>query len=140
MTSPDFSEKSILVVDDSPLMLRVVRAALTSAKYVGEAKSATDAVKLFVKQPFDLLVLDICMPGTGGLELAEWIRKERNSQVPIVFLTSFSEAEIVRRAAAVGNMDYLLKPLKPKLLQEKIARLLEAAAQSETEQEPEASG
>lgn len=125
---------TILIVDDSPLALRVVKHALTQMGtcLVLSASGAAQAREQLERGQVDLIILDIEMPETSGLEFGRWVRSVPNLEnIPIIFFSADGEASTVREAARIGNVDYLLKPLKPSLLREKVRKLVRT--------EPEAS-
>jgi two-component system KDP operon response regulator KdpE len=80
------SAANILVVDDEPQIRRVMRTTLSSQGYViTEAKTGEEALELMRKERPDLILLDVNMPGMGGLEACREIR--RASDAPIIMLT-----------------------------------------------------
>ncbi len=98
----------ILFVDDDPEIREVVRILLESEGYeVDEAADGQRAIEL-VGNSYGLVILDILMPGIGGFEACEQIRKKSN--VPILFLTAKSGEDDKVRGLAVGGDDYLVKP------------------------------
>lgn len=118
----------LLVVDDDARL----RALL--AQYLGEhghlvttAESASDARASLRSLAFDLLVLDIMMPGESGLDLARGLRHERKA-IPILMLTARGEAEQRIAGLEAGADDYLSKPFEPRELLLRIAAILRRAA------------
>ncbi len=116
----------ILVVDDD----RRIRDL--TARYLGEqgfhvvtANDAADARDKMKSLAFDLLVLDIMMPGENGLELTTSLRSE--SQVPILLLTARSETEDRIAGLKTGADDYLTKPFEPEELVLRIQSILKRA-------------
>ena len=106
----------ILVVDDEPQIRRVLRATLTAEGYeVEDARTGEDALNAVRTHRFDLILLDINMPGMGGLETCRQIRQ--TSEVAIIMLTvRDSEADKVA-ALDAGADDYVMKPFSmPELL------------------------
>jgi two-component system KDP operon response regulator KdpE len=103
------SNGRILVVDDEPQIRRVLRVSLTAQGYeVFDAKTGEEALDSIRAQRFDLLLLDVNMPGMGGLETCREIRK--TSEVAIIMLTvRNSEADKVASLDA-GADDYITKP------------------------------
>src|ERR1700679_2524344 len=99
----------ILVVDDEPQIRRVLRATLTAEGYeVEDARTGEDALTVVRSHRFDLILLDINMPGRGGLETCRQIRQ--TSEVAIIMLTvRDSEADKVA-ALDAGADDYVMKP------------------------------
>jgi signal transduction histidine kinase len=114
---------NVLIVDDQPRNLDVLEAILgeTDCTLV-RATSADEALLCVVRHDFAALVLDIKMPGMGGIELATLIKTRKRSQdVPILFLTAHSVTEDdVLRGYGVGAVDYLSKPLNAEILRSKI--------------------
>lgn len=118
---------AVLVVDDNPVALKVLCTALSRGHYdLHSASSGIEAKRILSKQRIDLVILDILMPGMTGLEFATWMREsEKHCDVPIIFFTAVSDKETIRSAASLGNVDYLLKPLRSRLLLERIDHVLE---------------
>jgi two-component system, OmpR family, KDP operon response regulator KdpE len=107
---------TILIVDDEPQIRRVMKTALTSAGYASVgAKSAAEAFEKLRQERFDLILLDVNMPGENGLEACSEIR--RTSDVAIIMLTvRNTEADKVA-ALDAGADDYVTKPFgMPELL------------------------
>jgi len=102
----------ILVVDDDPQIRRVMRVTLTGQGYeVDDVKSGEAALEKLRDQRFDLVLLDINMPGMGGLETCRAIRAQ--SEIAIIMLTvRDSEADKVA-ALDAGSDDYVTKPYNP---------------------------
>jgi len=99
----------ILVVDDEPQIRRVLKTALTAEGYfVADAKSAEESFAKLREDRFDLVLLDVNMPGLSGLEACQEIR--RNSEIAIIMLT-VRNAEFDKVAALdAGADDYVIKP------------------------------
>ncbi len=110
------SGTSILVVDDDPQIRRVMRVALVSQGYiVSDAKSGENALEALRKNQYDLVLLDINMPGIGGLETCRLIRM--TSEVPIIILTVRNAERDKVEALDAGADDYVTKPFgTPELL------------------------
>lgn len=105
------SETTILLVDDDRLVLSTLSMGLTRAGYrVVTAESADDAEAFLAsgERP-DLAILDVRMPGTSGLALAERLRSL--DHIPFMLLTAYSDQETVDRATASGALAYLVKPV-----------------------------
>jgi len=114
----------ILLVDDEPRNLDALESILESSGCILiRAKNADEALFAILQNEFAAIVLDIKMPGTNGLELAQLIKQRRRSQhVPILFLSAHSldEKEILQ-AYGVGGVDFLSKPINPNILRSKVA-------------------
>ena len=106
----------VLVVEDSKLNRLVVMQMLKQANVVGvEADSAEQAVTLLQSEPFDLVLMDVQMPGMDGLEATRAIRAGKagswNREVPIVAMTAYSTADDEEACYEAGMTGYLAKPL-----------------------------
>jgi signal transduction histidine kinase len=126
--SPLADTVQILLVDDQPSNLEALEAMLDSADCrLVRAQSADEALLALLHQEFAAIVLDIRMPGTSGLELAEVIKQRKRTQhVPILFLTAHMVDERdVLRGYSTGAVDYLTKPIRPEILRSKIAVFVE---------------
>ena len=128
------SNKKILVVDDDPHIREVISFALEKAgMLITTANDGKQALDAFAKSPTDLLVLDINMPEMDGLECCREIRK--NSDVPILFLSSRDD-EIDRiLGLEIGGDDYVTKPFSPRELVARINVILKRCQANHTETE-----
>jgi phosphoserine phosphatase RsbU/P len=115
----DLIESKILIVDDNVKNLQVLGGFLQNEGFMVEfaldGYSATDWVE---KSSFDLVLLDIMMPGIDGYEVCRKIKKEqKNKDLPIIFLTAKIDHESVIEGFKVGAVDYITKPfIKDELL------------------------
>jgi len=118
----------VLIVDDQPRNLDVLEAMLEplGCAFV-RAQSADEALLCVLRHDFAAIVLDIQMPGMGGIELATLIKQRKRSQhVPILFLTAHVvEEEDVLRGYGVGAVDYLSRPINAEILRSKIGVFIE---------------
>jgi signal transduction histidine kinase len=118
----------VLVVDDQASNLEATEALLTqSGCRLIRAQSADEALLALLDQEFAAIILDIKMPGMGGLELAELIKQRRRTRdVPILFLTAhmMDEHEVLR-GYGTGAVDYLTKPIHSDILRSKVAVFIE---------------
>lgn len=109
------SQPHILVVDDDLRIRTLISRYLTEHKFlVLTAANAEEARKLLSRFEFDILVIDIMMPGENGLKLTESLRKKCDT--PIVLLTALGEAEDRITGLEAGADDYLPKPFEPREL------------------------
>ena len=102
----------VIVAEDEALIRMDVVATLQEAGYevVGEAGDGEEAVRLAIELVPDLMIMDIKMPKLDGISAAEKISELK---IPVVLLTAFSQADLVKRAADAGAMAYVTKPFKP---------------------------
>jgi len=103
---------TVVVAEDEGLIRMDVVATLQEAGYevVGEAADGEEAVRLAQELTPDFMVMDIKMPKLDGISAAEKIAELK---IPVVLLTAFSQADLVKRAADAGAMAYVTKPFKP---------------------------
>jgi AmiR/NasT family two-component response regulator len=100
----------ILFADDDRLVLATLTQGLRDAGYLVEAAdSGETALDLAAEKSFDLALLDIRMAGISGIETARRLRDEHG--VPALFLSAYSEREMVKEAVAQGGLAYLVKPV-----------------------------
>jgi two-component system, OmpR family, KDP operon response regulator KdpE len=113
------SAASILVVDDEPQIRRVLRSTLSARGYaIIEAKTGEEALEALRKQRLDLILLDVNMPGMGGIEACREIR--RGSDAPIIMLTVRNAERDKVAALDAGADDYVVKPFG---IEELLARI-----------------
>lgn len=99
----------VLVVDDNPEIREVIRLLLSGEGYdVAEAINGEDAIEQTKKQEFDLIILDIMMPGLNGYQTCVEIRNYSNA--PILFLSAKSQEDDKMLGFSSGGDDYLVKP------------------------------
>jgi len=118
--------KKILVVDDEPDLLELVSYNLKKEGYkVVTAPDGEDALEKVRKGPFDLIILDLMLPGIQGVELCRMIRKNPKTEaVPIIMLTARGEVSDRVRGLETGADDYLVKPFNPKELLARVKAVL----------------
>ena len=116
----------ILVVDDDDRIRTLLKRFLQERGYrVSTAPNADQALSTLNSLAFDLLVLDVMMPGMDGFELTEAIRKRGDT--PILLLTARGEAEDRIKGLSLGADDYLAKPFEPEELVLRINAILRRA-------------
>ncbi len=112
-------ELSVLVVDDNLLNLKVASTFLSNeGANVVSVESGKDALQKAHQQLFDLILMDLEMPGMSGIETAKSIRqiKHYNKDIPIIALTAHAFPDIQKQVLAAGMNDFLTKPYKPQQL------------------------
>lgn len=109
----------ILVVEDDDTMQDILRAMLSHLDYVPTVVSdAATGLKTYQQEAYPILLLDVMLPGTDGLELCRSIRRlPKGDESVILVITAYSEMETLQNALAAGADDYLPKPFDKKLLE-----------------------
>ncbi len=104
----------ILIVDDVERNIQVLGSLLRKEGYdIGFAMNGDDALQVLEKQDYDLILLDVTMPGRNGFEVCRIIRQhERLKEIPVIFLTARTENEDVLEGFESGGQDYVMKPFK----------------------------
>ncbi|KWR88963.1 response regulator [Cupriavidus sp. IDO] len=120
------SSPSILVVDDSPSLRRMIGACLRAAGYaVTEAADGDQARALAQQSSFGMLVTDQVMPGMDGLTLIRSLRAtERYARIPMLMLTTEADSRIREQAREAGASGFLPKPFDPGQLMEAVSALI----------------
>ena len=124
--------RTILVVDDSATMRRMIIAALRDVTDVGfvQAASGLEAIERLAVAPVDLVVLDLNMPDVHGLEVLRFVRAhERFHDLPVVVLTTRGDEESRAAAMSAGATLYLTKPFVPAAFAPAIRGLLEPSGE-----------
>jgi len=118
--------KRILVVDDNEDNRRILRDLLTAARMdVVEAKSGEDAVARAEAESFDLVLMDIQLPGIDGYEATRRIKAmPASAAVPIIAVTSYALSGDEAKARAAGCDGYVSKPFSPRALLAKVRESL----------------
>jgi two-component system invasion response regulator UvrY len=115
----------ILIVDDHPIVRQGLRQALADAAdvgEVGEAAAGSEALALVRDREWDAVVLDISLPGRGGLEVLKDIKQER-PRLPVLILSMHPEDQYAIRAIRAGAAGYLTKEAAPDKLLEAIRKI-----------------
>jgi DNA-binding NarL/FixJ family response regulator len=116
----------VLIVDDHEIVRHGLRDLLVSrleAVHVGEARDATEAIQQLTRQPWDLVLLDINLPGRNGLEVLTEARR-LTPKTPVLVLTSYSEEQFALHALKLGACGYITKNEATEQLITAVQRLL----------------
>lgn len=118
--------KSLLVVDDEERIRRLLKMYLEKAEYaIDEAKDGKRALEMALENDYDLILLDLMMPEMDGIEVAEELRKEK--ETPIMMLTAKGEELNRIQGFEVGADDYIVKPFSPREIVLRVAAILKRA-------------
>jgi len=114
-------KSSILVVDDAPENIDVLRGILSQDYQVKVATSGQIALKIVSLQPPDLILLDVEMPGLDGHEVCRQIKEnEATRQIPIIFVTARGDVEDEEQGFELGAADYITKPVSPSIVRARV--------------------
>ncbi len=122
--SEDRAIATLLLVDDRPENLIALKAILDRPEYrLVTASSGEEALKLALRQQFDVALIDVAMPVMNGLDVAAHLKQlERSRETPVIFITAYGDdPEQIHRAYAAGGADYLIKPLDAEIVRKKVA-------------------
>lgn len=111
-------KQTILIVDDVPKNIQLVANFLTKEGYeINFAVDGKSALEHAMKGPYDLILLDVMMPGTDGFEVCEQLKNnELTKDIPVIFLTAKIDIESITKGFEIGGVDYITKPFAPKEL------------------------
>jgi DNA-binding NtrC family response regulator len=125
--SSTWPRAAVLVVDDEPGMLSFLKKTLAPrVAQVLTAGTAEEAEALLRRHRFDLVILDIALPGKGGLTLLKELRAQRNTS-EVVLITAFADLDTAIEALRAGAGDFLLKPFRVTQILNAVSRGLERA-------------
>ncbi len=120
--------KTVLIVDDSAMMRKIVIKNLKECGYdvqVAEAGDGKEGLQRFASGGIDLVLSDWNMPNMDGLSMVREIRKlDPEKKVPIVMITTEGSADKVKDAVLAGANNYLAKPFTPERFKEKLGKIL----------------
>ena len=115
------TKKKILIVDDEPHIVDLIKMTLQKDYDLIEAFTSRDAMSQIKKHEPDLILLDIMMPGEDGFQLCDRIREsKKNKDTPIIFISAKNQHEDMMKSIDVGGDDYITKPFDPEELEKKV--------------------
>ena len=121
--------KRVLLVDDEPLILKGLKYSLEQDGYqTDEAHDGEEAIALFEKENYDIVLLDVMLPGLSGIEVCQRIRE--TSEVPIIMLTAKGEDMDKILGLEYGADDYMTKPFNILEVKARIKAILRRAGRS----------
>lgn len=119
--------KTILLVDDEPHVLEVLRVTLEDLGVsLIEAEDGPRALQLAKERKPDLVILDVMLPSMSGLDVCRALHEEQDSgRIPVILLTARSGEEDAKAGYEAGADRYLTKPFSPLTLQSEVVKLLQ---------------
>ncbi|MHC4472942.1 MAG: response regulator, partial [Planctomycetota bacterium] len=110
----------VLVVEDEPILLRTVSDRLSDEGYRVRAEGeGVTGLNAFREEPFDIILLDLVMPGIDGLKILEEIRAV-NADTPIIVMTAHGTVETAVKAMKLGSSEFVTKPFRLEELSQRI--------------------
>jgi DNA-binding NtrC family response regulator len=124
--------KKILIVDDDPVILRMLTACLRVFKDLAimTADDGKSALEILKKEPVDLLITDLNMPEMNGLKLLSYMKKNQ-PEIPVIVLTAFGQSELEEKIKGYGNLEYYEKPLDINVFKETILKRIQTEPNSQ---------
>jgi len=137
MSNPQFPDPrpTLLLVDDEPTNLHVLRHTLQGSYRLLFAKNGQTALELARAEQPDLVLLDIMMPGMSGYEVCTALKQEPQTiAIPVIFVTALSEAANEKQGLELGAVDYITKPFNPDIVQARVRTHLSLVHAKELEE------
>lgn len=115
--------KKILIVDDEPMMLKLVNRALQNHYETLQASSGEEGIRLFEQERPDMVLSDLKMPAMSGYELQQIIQDQSEARIPFIFMTADENDENESKGLEQGAADYIHKPINAEVLLKRIERV-----------------
>jgi len=132
----DGGKQCILIIDDTPMQIRVLAEILSPLYDVKIAKSGEKGLELARKYNVDLILLDIIMDGLSGFEvLAELKKSSETKHIPVIFITSMDSMEDRAAGLSRGAVDYITKPFLDEAVRMRVSMHMHRLTQKRSEQE-----
>jgi putative two-component system response regulator len=120
---------NLLVVDDTPANLNLMAGLLNTEYRVRLATGGARAFELALRDPPDLVLLDVMMPEVDGYEVCRRLKRDpRTCDVPVIFITAMSQPDDEARGFEVGAADFIHKPISPPILRARVQTHLQVKA------------
>ena len=120
---------TLLVVDDTPANLNLLAGLLNQDYRVKLATQGVRALELALREPPDLILLDVMMPEMDGYEVCRRLKADaRTRDVPVIFVTAMSQPEDEARGFEAGGADFIHKPISPPILRARVRTHLQVKA------------
>ncbi|HSI27818.1 MAG TPA: two-component system response regulator [Methylophilus sp.] len=121
MTDYITQQPRILIVDDEPLNLKVLKQVLQDDYRLSFAKNGTDALELVKKEKPRLILLDVMMPGMTGFDVCKKLKDDPDTQtIPVIFVTALADEADESQGFKAGGVDYISKPISPAIVRARV--------------------
>jgi two-component system chemotaxis response regulator CheY len=129
MSTGRMSQLSVLIVDDHPHMVNIVRAIMRGfgVREFHDCRNSDAALEILQATPIDIVITDFAIRSLNGLELIKWIRTagdSPNPYLPVIMLTAYAERSMVQRARDSGATEFCAKPVTPQDLYRKVCSVV----------------
>ena len=122
--APVENKKKVLIVDDSSIIRNYLQKAISDKYDVTPVSSGSDAINIIQSKKYDLILLDLMMPGVDGFGVLDFM-KENNIVIPVVIISGDTTKETIDRAFTYNVIDMIEKPFSDKVIMNKIDRILD---------------
>ncbi len=127
MDAPPSKAGNIIIADDDPSILLLLRHILTNENYdVTEARSGMEAIELCREFTYDLAIFDFVMPDVDGISACKEITFQIANPPPVLIITSLDDDTSVSNAFAAGAIDYVTKPINWSVFKQRVKRIVES--------------
>ncbi|WP_296692948.1 diguanylate cyclase [Rhodoferax sp.] len=126
------AKPKLLIVDDQPINIQVLYQAFAADHQVFMATSGEQALALCASKQPDLVLLDVVMPGMDGYEVCQRLRADpATCDIPVIFVTAHNDEASEERGLDAGAVDFISKPISPKIVRARVKTHLTLKAQSD---------
>jgi CheY-like chemotaxis protein len=116
----------LLVVDDEPINIEVIAHTMGGECEILAATGGRQALEIAAQTIPDLILLDVSMPEMDGYETLRRLKEmEAMNNIPVMFVTAFGAEEFELRGLKLGAVDYIVKPVRPELVKQRVRNMLE---------------
>jgi DNA-binding response OmpR family regulator len=116
----------LLIVDDDPLQRLLLRRLLNTEYAVTEAQSGREAIRLLSEHAFDLMLLDVMLPGLSGLDVLQRARASLSStDLPVIIVSALDSHSDIIHGLNLGANDYVAKPFHPDVIRARVRTQIE---------------
>lgn len=125
MTTNQFQDMKVVIVDDSDFSRSIIRKMLTEEgiQVIGEANSAESALVTIKEKKPNIVITDIVMPEISGIELTEKINQNFD-EISVIVVSSLSQEHVVLEAIGAGASDFIAKPVQKQQLLDSLEKIM----------------
>ena len=121
MLEIEVKKPTLLVVDDEPVNLRVLKQLLASDYQLVFARNGEEALKLTEARQPNLILLDVMMPGLTGFEVCRQLKQQSSTKhIPVIFVTALNDEHEETEGFEAGAVDYITKPISPAIVKARV--------------------